>query len=845
MSDKGKGFTNKEETEAQQKSQVLNGSQNVDSSKQTITALRLLLPKAPVVSNEPNNVKTISFAKPFEDFQKSNVTSLPQILESNPTPLTNASTDNQLNKTLAVSNTPSSSVLDKTNNLFLTQGYLFLKSPPSQILPTGLINSTDTSGLNSEMPVLNNPSSSGERKRAPKGMQETDLAVTEKLFEYEKLCRRQKAIINAYQHRIKTSQRKFYNLKSHLRLVTKGSGIFRIFNKDQVLAMQKKSIGKSTKFIKWTDTTFLKALRIKFTCGVEGYREILKQGIPLPTEKTMQRRVQRIKFESGILNQVFDFLKIKIDSFGKDERDCCLILEEMEIVNEKIYDIRPNFCFDSIIVPESRGNATHVQIFVLAGINARWKQIVAYYFTEGSIERHAFENILLDIFHNAKEINLNIISITSDIDSNNQAIWDTLELDLTRQGIFNNTIDHLLDPSKKIFIFADVPTIFKQFKLMLIMNKTIIIPEDLQEKYNLPTNIISSHHITDLISLQTVFRFRLVPKPSFADLLPYDLDKLAAFKPKVKNVQNVDISDALKLVAKLNKKIEYLTTAWFIDILTKWFDIMTAKSPATALSKLNEETFNENLRFLNEFIDIIDQLEIKMEVDVSNTTKIGTLISTKSMIQLQQSLLNHKNFFYLLSSRFFSNYLENLFNVLKAKNVSINARNIEKNLKTLCVAQYLKCPRSSMLDEDDRSIFQRCHFVGVTQADNHNEVVRHYLNVEPNLFAENNPKVEEENPFEEIDGCGFSSENAKGSNTQEEILHSPVQKFVHDTNLIEMYAGVQDEEYEEVINDNGANVIYENTRIQEEELYSQQTTQEHNSIKYENMEEEILYEEQN
>lgn len=544
---------------------------------------------------------------------------------------------------------------------------------------------------------------------------ETATTESKKLLLYEKLCQRQKATIATYRNRIKNSERKFRKLEKHVKDITdSGTSIYEIFNADQIAALQRRTISKSTKFLKWSDATISRALRLKFTCGSDGYEELLKQNIPLPSEKTLQRRLQSIKFEPGTLNQVFEFLKVKIDCFNNNERDCCMILEEMEIVPETTYDSKSDKYYGEITLPQYSGNATHVQVVILAGINTRWKQIVAYYFTGGSIEDSVFKEIINNLLKRTKEINLNVISITTDMDASNQAIWGTLNMNLGRHRTVKNTIDHPLDATKKIYIFADVPKLFKQFKLMLIMNKIITIPEYFQDKYQLPTNIISSTHIFDLISFQIIFRFRLVPKATFADLLPYDFDKATTFTSKSKNVKNVDISSALKLVAKLHKQPEYLTTAWFLDVLEKWFELMTAKSPVTALSKYREETYNGIVSFLYDFMEIVDYMEVGGQ-KVWKTIQTGALISTKSMIQLQNILLNQKNYNFLLTGRFSSNYLENLFNVLKAKKITSNAQNVQQNLKILCVAQYLKCTKSSCIDEDDRAIFQRSNFVGIAQ----------------------------------------------------------------------------------------------------------------------------------
>jgi ribonuclease P/MRP protein subunit RPP40 len=54
-----------------------------------------------------------------------------------------------------------------------------------------------------------------------------------------------------------------------------------------------------------------------------------------------------------------------------------------------------------------------------------------------------------------------------------------------------------------------------------------------------------------------------------------------------------------KFLADHLKKLEYLTTVWFVDQIEKWFYLMTSRSPANALSKFNLEIYNETVGFLN------------------------------------------------------------------------------------------------------------------------------------------------------------------------------------------------------------------------------------------------------
>lgn len=72
-----------------------------------------------------------------------------------------------------------------------------------------------------------------------------------------------------------------------------------IFNKDQMLALMNKK-----RICNWSNETIQRSLKLNLACGVSGYNEILQQGIPLPSLRTLRRRLENCKFEPGISKQI-------------------------------------------------------------------------------------------------------------------------------------------------------------------------------------------------------------------------------------------------------------------------------------------------------------------------------------------------------------------------------------------------------------------------------------------------------------------------------------------------------------------------------------------------------------
>lgn len=81
----------------------------------------------------------------------------------------------------------------------------------------------------------------------------------------------------------------------------------------------------------WSLQTVKQVLQIKFACGTTGYELLQTLGYPLPSTRTLMRRLQSFHFLPGILGEVFDIQKRKADAMEEAERDCVLFFGEIEI----------------------------------------------------------------------------------------------------------------------------------------------------------------------------------------------------------------------------------------------------------------------------------------------------------------------------------------------------------------------------------------------------------------------------------------------------------------------------------------------------------------------------------
>ena len=80
----------------------------------------------------------------------------------------------------------------------------------------------------------------------------------------------------------------------------------------------------------------------------------------------------------------------------KEERLCCLTLDEMSLTPKVEYDITSGNLVGNVTLPQLYGERDHALGFIL-GITSRWKQTVAYHVTSGSTDGSVFKDIILEI----------------------------------------------------------------------------------------------------------------------------------------------------------------------------------------------------------------------------------------------------------------------------------------------------------------------------------------------------------------------------------------------------------------------------------------------------------------
>lgn len=334
--------------------------------------------------------------------------------------------------------------------------------------------------------------------------------------------------------------------------------------------------------------------------------------------------------------------------------------------------------------------------YLSSGICQRWKQTVAYHFTGDAIKGHALKSIIDSIITRATDIGLRVVAVTSDMGASNRAMWKDYQIICNRTSL-RYCAPHPTIADQSIVFLADPPHVVKNLRAAFVKHKCFTLPEDICTTYSLASNTVALAHINDLIDFQSADA-PLAPKLTKKDIEPTHFQKMNV--GSAMHVFSNSTSAGLRyLVARENRSKDYLTTAWFIETINHWFDLMNSRHPVLALSKAKEEKYVAATSFLKMVITLFSGIGIGANREWK-PVQTGVILSTTSVLALANDILQDQNF--LLTSRLTQDCLENLFSVVRSRNPTPTPREFKFALKSITVAQYLKPSKTSNYEHDER-----------------------------------------------------------------------------------------------------------------------------------------------
>lgn len=204
----------------------------------------------------------------------------------------------------------------------------------------------------------------------------------------------------------------------------------------------------------------------------KGYR-LLQKVFALPSRKTLMAILNKVPFGCGLNEQVLKVLEANMATTKPINRNCILTFDEMSLTPSLNYSKGE----DSIIGLVNCGEgkklrfADHAMVFLLRGVAEKWKQPVAYFFTEGAMSAAEIMRNIKIIISELNKIGFNILATVCDqLSANRSAINKLIEdtkAEYLRKGIEKRNVGFEVDGKEVVPLF-DVPHMLKQIRNHLL-----------------------------------------------------------------------------------------------------------------------------------------------------------------------------------------------------------------------------------------------------------------------------------------------------------------------------------------------------------------------------------------
>ena len=160
----------------------------------------------------------------------------------------------------------------------------------------------------------------------------------------------------------------------------------------------------------------------------------------LASPRTQQRWLSNFTCVPGLNNEFLTIIQKKLVGCEPKDRNAMLCFDEMEIKNKYEYDARSKQVY---------GNAKKLQVVMARGLTSKWKQIIFFDFNT-PMTKSLMEQIILA----CEKKGLLVRGITFDL-GNPKFQSET--------GIpkLENSMTNPMDPTRKVFLFPDIPHMVK------------------------------------------------------------------------------------------------------------------------------------------------------------------------------------------------------------------------------------------------------------------------------------------------------------------------------------------------------------------------------------------------
>lgn len=230
-----------------------------------------------------------------------------------------------------------------------------------------------------------------------------------------------------------------------------------------------------------------------------------------------------------------------------------------------------------------------------------------------------------------------------------------------------------------------------------------VLPDDLVRREKLESPLVQWKHIVELGKHQKKHQHKMQPgiNDKTFDLGPFSKMHVG---PAVNALSRATGAVLELMVDQLEYPAEFKTTAFFCNMMGRWFDLMSSRNPGHCFSLGEKGNYLENIQFLMDFMEMFDSLHlVKEHGDNEQLIQQNVRLTTTSMIMTAEYYLHERGFKFLLGGRFGSDCVENFISQVRRRMTTPTALNFKYAFRALLIVNHMKPSKSSSYFEDENS----------------------------------------------------------------------------------------------------------------------------------------------
>ena len=402
-------------------------------------------------------------------------------------------------------------------------------------------------------------------------------------------------------------------------------------------------------------TNAFKQLAIAISFKSTACYKFLSTALNLPPKRTVTRWLSHIKFQEGLDDNVFRLLKVRGEKMAPTDRIVTLLADEISLKQLVLYEKSEDKVLG--ISRDAEGKyefPCSALVFMVTGVNSRWKQALAYYFSTSAVPGSVVMEQFLQCILKVKACGFTVVNDTSDQGGNFSSVVNLLGVTPERPNFIHD--------GQVIRLTPDPPHLIKSGRNALL-GHNIVTPE----------GTASWSHLDSFYEIEQSQRVRSAPRLTDNHLKP------PAFYGKMVvrwASQILSHSVAVGITTYVSMGLlppEALATSKYCQKLNDIFDILNTsriRDAAPFKSALTVES-HSTFQFIKDSIQWLKSLKILDKCGKDVTSKFrwidGLITALNSVKELVFHLQQEYGIHFLLTRRLCQDPLENYFSIIRSK----------------------------------------------------------------------------------------------------------------------------------------------------------------------------------